>query len=78
MTDEVVPKVMYFDADTTARLADLQALIKPYIEQSLAEFITGRKALTEENLNAYFAELESMGADEYVQIYQEYWEALNG
>jgi hypothetical protein len=78
MTDEVLPKVMYFDADTTARIADLQSLIKPYIEQNLAEFITGRKALTEENLNAYFAGLESLGADEYVQIYQEYWEALNG
>lgn len=78
MTDEVTPQICYFDADTTARIADLKSMIKPYIEQSLAEFITGRKEVNEENLNAYFAELQRMGADEYVQIYADYWEALNG
>ena len=78
MTDEVTPQICYFDADTTNRIADLKSMIKPYIEQSLAEFITGRKEVNEENLNAYFAELQRMGADEYVKIYSDYWEALNG
>ena len=78
MTDENTPQVCYFGADTTARIADLKTLIKPYIEQSLAEFITGKKELNQANLDAYSAELESLGADEYVKIYADYWEALNG
>jgi len=78
MTDEVTPQICYFDADTTNRIADLKSMIKPYIEQSLAEFITGRKEVNEENLNAYFAELQRMGADEYVQIYADYWASVNG
>jgi hypothetical protein len=78
MTSEKTPQICYFDAETTARVADLQTLIKPYIEQSLAEFITGKKELNDANLEAYFAELKNLGADEYVKIYADYWAGVNG
>ena len=78
MTDEVTPQICYFDADTTNRIADLKSMIKPYIEQSLAEFITGAKEINEANLNAYFAEMERLGAEEYVKIYADYWASVNG
>lgn len=78
MTDEVTPSTCYFDTDTTSRLSDLKTLLDDYASQSLAEFITGRKEINEANLAAYFAEMENLGAEEYVQIYADYWAEANG
>lgn len=78
MTDEVTPQICYFDEETTARIADLKTLLTNYASQALAEFITGKRELTQENLDAYFAEMEKLGADEYVKIYADYWAGVNG
>ena len=78
MTDEVTPQICYFDADTTARVADLKTLLDDYASQTLAEFITGKRELNEANLNAYFARMQELGADEYVKIYADYWAGVNG
>lgn len=77
-TTEMTPKVCYFDADTLARVGDLKTLLDTYASQAIAEFITGKTEINEANLNAYFAEMEKLGADEYVKIYADYWAAVNG
>lgn len=78
MTDEVTPSNCYFDADTTSMLSDYKTLLDDYASQSLAEFITGRKEINDANLAAYFAEMKSLGAEEYIKIYADYWTAANG
>ena len=78
ITEEKTPQVCYFDADTTNRIADLKTLLDDYASQSLAEFITGRKEINDANLEAYFAEMKNLGAEEYIKIYADYWAAQNG
>ncbi len=41
--------------------------LKTYYEQGLAEFFTGNKALTQENWDAFIAQLDKLGAKEWEQ-----------
>lgn len=74
-TSEISPKNYFFDADTTSRLSELKTLIDDYATQEIAKFVTGARDLSE--IDDYFAELESLGADEYVQYYADYYAAQN-
>lgn len=74
-TDELSPKNCFFDEETTARLSELKTLIDDYATQEIAKFITGARDLSE--IDDYFAELESLGADEYIGYYADYYAAQN-
>ena len=73
LTDELSPRVCYFDQETTDRLADLKTLIDDYASQQIAQFVKGKRPLSE--VDDYFNELKDLGADEYVQIYADYYAA---
>lgn len=73
LTDELSPKICYFDEETTIRVTELKTLIDDYASQEIAKFIIGERPLSE--IDEYFAELEALGADEYVQYYADYYEA---
>lgn len=73
LTSEISPKVCYFDEDTTIRISELKTLINEYAAQEIAKFIIGVRPLSE--IDNYFAELEKLGADEYVQYYADYYNA---
>ena len=75
MTDEFSPTVCYFDEETTLRIDELKALITEHASHEIAKFVTGERDLSE--LDAYFDELQKLGADEYVKYYADYYEALN-
>ncbi len=45
-----------------------------YAEQESAKFITGARPLSE--LDAYFDEIERLGAKEFVKYYEDYYKAL--
>lgn len=75
LTDELSPKICYFDEETTARIAELKTLIEDYATQEIAKFIIGERPLSE--IDDYFAELEKLGADEYVKYYADYYAAAN-
>ena len=77
-TTEIAPKNVFFSAEQLAQVADYKTLLDGYASQMLAEFITGRREINEENLNAYFAEMKKLGAEEYIAIYAEYWAGVNG
>lgn len=68
------PGYVYLDEDTSLRATNLLMVIKEYAEQESAKFITGARSLDE--LDSYFTELEKLGADEYVQIYQDYYDSI--
>ncbi|RHP36210.1 extracellular solute-binding protein [Lachnotalea sp. AF33-28] len=73
-TTEVFPGAVYLDGDTTERLAGMKTAIDEYASQETAKFITGARPL--EDLDSYFDEIERLGAAEYVQVYQEYYDAI--
>lgn len=83
MYDTVVPYVqtgfpsnVYFDADKTDELADIEIAFTDYIKQETAKFVTGAKPITDEELGKYFAELEKLGVYNYVQAYADYYNSM--
>ena len=70
-TTELTPTVCFFDADTMARLSDLKTLIDDYAAQEIAKFVIGARDLSE--IDAYFDEMQKLGADEYVGYYVDYY-----
>ena len=69
----IVPKNIYLDAETTAYVTDLLTVVREYGEQESAKFVTGARPLSE--LDAYFDEIEKLGALEIVEIYSKHYKA---
>lgn len=61
---------VYLSPDNTERAASILADLKNYLEIAVGEFITGKRDV-EADWDSMIAELEGMGANEYVDIYQE-------
>lgn len=71
LTTEVFPGQVYLDADVSTRATELYTAINEYALSETAKFITGARSMDE--LDDYFAQLEKLGASEYVQIYADYY-----
>lgn len=54
--------------DQVNRSLDLKTVLEDYYKSERAKFITGARALTEEEWAAYCSEMAAMDADEYFQI----------
>jgi putative aldouronate transport system substrate-binding protein len=65
-----IPPVALNDADN-ARVSDINAVLNPYKEQVIVEFITGTRDFNN-GWNAYLAELDRMGSKDLVSILQKY------
>jgi len=74
--DEMLPVYVYFDSDTQERANELLVALKEYSTTETAKFIVGDRPI--EELDAYFDEIEALGATEYVKIYADYFAALKG
>ena len=74
--EEGYPSSVYLDQETALRAANLLTVITEYAEQESAKFVTGTRSLDE--LDNYFDEIERLGATEYVEIYQNYYDSING
>lgn len=64
---EGYPSVLYASADVVEQISYLETVITPYAKEQIALFITGKRDLSE--LDAFKAELESMGIEELLDIY---------
>ena len=71
VTTDVLSPYIYFDIETTERIADLRQVIDEYAEIEFAKFVTGKRPLSE--LNAYFDEIDRLGAQELISIYSNYY-----
>lgn len=69
------PKNVFFDVETNERVIELKSVIDAYVEAETAKFITGARALNEEELNKYFDGLDAIGYQEYLQYYVDYYAA---
>ena len=63
------PFYVYMTEEQTNRVNELRAVIAPYVEREVAEFITGARSLNE--FDQFVSELESMGIREYEQLYRD-------
>ena len=75
VTAEVFPTIVYFSSDIAERNTEIQTAVNEYASQEIAKFVTGTRALTDDELNNYFDTLESLGIEEYLQNYRDYYEA---
>ena len=73
------PDILYFDADTAARVSDLTSVVQTYALSETAKFITGARDISE--VEDYLREVRAAGGDElneiYNKAYQEYLANLN-
>lgn len=69
--DECFPHAVWVDAETSVELGNTLKLIQEYATKEIAKFITGARPLDE--LDAYFDEIDRLGAAEYVEFMTEYY-----
>ena len=62
------PRQFYLSEEDTNLLTDLQTMIEPYIQEQVALFITGARPL--DQVDAFKGELEAMGVQDLLQMYQ--------
>jgi len=74
--DEEFPALVYFDAETQERVNDIRVALSEYAMSETAKFIVGERDLAE--LPDYFDQMDALGAQEYIQIHQDYFDAVKG
>lgn len=78
VTAETFPAIVWMDAEQASELATTLAALRSYAKPEIAKFITGARELTDAELDDYFTNLENLGALEYVQAYQDYYDSVHG
>ena len=73
ITDEYYPVIQFFTDEQNTAITDLSSVINAYIKENVAEFVTGKRAVTDEELTAYFDGLDAIGFQEYLQYYVDYY-----
>lgn len=59
------------DTEREARIAKLQSALGPAVDTAIANFAMGITPLTDESYEAFLSELRALGADEFVQLWQQ-------
>jgi putative aldouronate transport system substrate-binding protein len=60
---------LYFPLEDVEEIAQLEAVIYPYVEESLARFVTGDASI-DGDWDAHLAELKKLGLDRYLELVQ--------
>ena len=75
IADTMLPKA-YLDAATVSQLANAWTLVKEYATIETANFVIGRRPLTDAELDKYFDEIEALGATEILAAYRNYYKDI--
>lgn len=67
----VYPRV-FMSSEDTEKLSTIQTDLVSYLNSSKAEFI--RDGITDDSWNAYINQVDSYGLDQYLEIYQKYFD----
>ena len=65
----VIPNI-YYSTEANEKISSYRATINPYIEESIARFITGDLSL-DNDWQGYLDELDAMGLQDYLATVQE-------
>jgi len=70
-------EILWPDLDTAAQLAELQTNIATYVTQAQAEFVTGQRDINDDGAwQAYIADIDGLGLQQYLQMQQELYDAV--
>lgn len=72
------PSIVFLSEEENVAVADLKVQLENYATQEIAKFVTGARDLSEDELDAYFDTLDSMGFQEYLGYYANYYENVKG
>lgn len=68
---------IFFTADDARRLSEINTDLKDYLNNALAEFVTGVRDPNDDNQwEAYLNELRAMGYEEYISIHQARYDSM--
>lgn len=73
---EPYPVTWPTDAAREARIAELQMALATTLDTAIANFASGQEALTEASWQALLDELDALGVDEFVQLWQAKYDEL--
>jgi putative aldouronate transport system substrate-binding protein len=71
---ETVVPPLYFTEEQSTELADIEKTIKDYVDQTIAQFITGELDIDAEWAN-YLETLKGMNVDRMIEIYQQVYDS---
>jgi putative aldouronate transport system substrate-binding protein len=71
--DDVIPPTLFFPEDVAQTEAELRTQLTDSVQSFLVRFVTGDLSI-ENDWDAYVEQLERIGVQEYVDIYQEAYE----
>jgi putative aldouronate transport system substrate-binding protein len=75
MPDDIYLPALIWKGDDNARVADISAVLNPYLDQTFVDFITGKRDINSE-WDTYLSELDNMGSAEMVSIMQKTYDAM--
>ena len=67
------PQITFLSLQDVEKTSALSAAINTYVNEQYAAFVSGTQEINEANLEAYFAQLDKLGFQEYQQIYVDYY-----
>lgn len=67
------PDMRFFDADTNERVGELGTAINTYVTEEFAKFVSGELEINDANLKKFYDTLDSLGYEEYLKIYTDYY-----
>lgn len=67
------PNIVFFSQEVNNRIVDLKSVINSYVESETAKFVTGARAITQDEMKMYYEELDKLGYQEYLQYYVDYY-----
>jgi hypothetical protein len=70
------PHIIFLNQEDNTDANDLKVALESYATQEIAKFIIGERALTDQELSAYFNTLQAMGFDDYLAYYADYYANL--
>lgn len=71
--DESIVPNLVFDGQDAQTISESTITIGGYVDQSMVQFITGELNI-EKDWDAYIEQLKTMGVDNFLEIYQKYYD----
>ena len=69
---DIVPPLKFTD-DEQMKLSEIKTMLKTYVEENFASFVTGKKSI-ESDWDAYVDEIKAMGVDDMLKMMDDAWQ----
>ncbi|MGI5900035.1 MAG: hypothetical protein ACOX8S_08980 [Christensenellales bacterium] len=74
---KTVPSTLMFETEKVSQVSQLKETLNSYVSESMSKFVTGSMSL-ENDWDAYLNELEKIGLETYLNLYQEAYDRQFG